>query len=101
MVVGVKVMISEYDCLVAPVMTEKAMNSGKAGVYVFKIHADATKFDVRRSVEKVFDVKVASVNILNRKGKRRVFRNRCGMTKPRKIAVVCLSDGKINFEGGF
>ncbi len=93
-------MMSEYDCLVAPVMTEKAMNSGKDGVYVFRVHVNATKLDVTNAVEKVFKVKVSKVNILNRNGKRKTFRNKKGVTKPRKIAVVRLSDGSINFEGG-
>jgi large subunit ribosomal protein L23 len=95
-------MISEYDCLLAPVMTEKTMNSGKDGVYVFKVHQEATKFDVANAVEKVFsDVKVSKVNILNRGGKKKLFRRRPGETKPRRIAVVRLSSGTIKFEGGF
>lgn len=93
-------MISVYDCLIAPVMTEKAMNSGKDGTYVFKVHIDATKLDISRAVEKVFSVKVSKVNVLNRNGKKRTFRNKKGLTKPRRIAVVRLSEGTINFEGG-
>ena len=93
-------MISEYDCLIAPVMTEKTMNSNKDGVHVFRVSACATKLDVRRAVEKVFKVKVAKVNILNRDGKKRTFRGKVGETAGRRIAVVSLSEGKINFEGG-
>ena len=93
-------MMSEYDCLVAPVMTEKAMNSGKDGTYVFKVHSDATKLDISKAVEKVFKVKVSKVNVLNRNGKQKTFRNRKGLTKPRKIAVIRLSEGTINFECG-
>ncbi|MDR3156226.1 MAG: 50S ribosomal protein L23 [Holosporaceae bacterium] len=94
-------MISEYDCLIAPVMTEKAMNSSKDGVYVFRIHQKATKLDVNRAVEKVFSVKVEAVNVSNRKGKKRSFRGRRGETKPRKLAIVRLVSGNvINFEGG-
>jgi large subunit ribosomal protein L23 len=93
-------MISEYDCLIAPVMTEKAMNRGKDSVYEFRIHPDAIKSDVSRAVEKVFGVKVAKVNVLNRVGKKKVFRRTIGETKPRKIAIVRLSEGTINFEGG-
>ncbi len=93
-------MISEYDCLLSPVMTEKAMNSGKEGVYVFKIHVDATKHDVTRAVEKVFNVKVSKVNVLNRVGKAKTFRGRRGNTSPRRIAIVRLESGTINFEGG-
>ncbi|MDR2107580.1 MAG: 50S ribosomal protein L23 [Holosporaceae bacterium] len=93
-------MISEYDCLIRPVMTEKTMNSKGSGVYVFRVSVEATKSDVRRAVEKIFDVKVSAVNILNRKGKKRFFRKISGMTESKKYAVVSLSDGAINFEGG-
>jgi large subunit ribosomal protein L23 len=93
-------MISEYDCLIAPVMTEKTMNSQKEGVHVFRVNENAAKLDVRRAVEKIFNVKVAQVNVLNRKGKKRVFRGKIGNTQSRKYAVVRLSEGAINFEGG-
>ena len=93
-------MIQEYDCLIAPLMTEKTMNSGKEGVYVFRVNINATKLDVRKAVEKVFNVKVAKVNVLNRNGKKRVFRGRRGMTISKRHAVVRLSEGSINFEGG-
>lgn len=93
-------MISEYDCLVAPVMTEKTMNSSQEGVHVFRVSTCATKIDVKRAVEKVFNVKVAKVNILNRGGKKRTFRGTVGKTADKKIAVVRLKEGTINFEGG-
>ncbi|MDR2794440.1 MAG: 50S ribosomal protein L23 [Holosporaceae bacterium] len=93
-------MISEYDCLIAPVMTEKVMNAGKDGIYVFKVHSEATKLDVCKAVEKVFSVKVSKVNMLNRDGKRKKFRGKDGLTKPRKLAIVRLADGSINFEDG-
>lgn len=97
-------MISEYDCLLAPVMTEKAAGAGGEGkpCYVFYIHREASKYDVARAVEKVFsDVKVASVNILNRKGKKKIFRGRRGERQPKRLAFVSLSKGSINFENGF
>ena len=45
-------------------------------------------------------VKVAKVNVHNRSGKKKVFRGRYGKTSNEKIAIVTLSEGKINFEGG-
>ncbi|MDR0678325.1 MAG: 50S ribosomal protein L23 [Holosporaceae bacterium] len=93
-------MISHYDCLVVPVMTEKSMNSGKEGVYVFRVNVNANKLDVKKAVEKIFNVKVANVNILNRKGKKRTFRGKIGNTACKKHAVVSLLEGTINFEGG-
>ena len=95
-------MISEYDVLIAPVMTEKAMKGveGKTA-YVFKVLPNATKLDIARAIEKVFSgVKVADVNVLNRGGKKKTFRGKRGETKPRKLAFVRLSEGSINFEGG-
>lgn len=92
-------MMSEYDCLLSPVMTEKSMKN-ESGVYVFKVHGCSTKTDVRKAVEKVFSVKVSSVNILNRNGKKKNFRRVQGETKARKIAFVRLSEGTINYEGG-
>lgn len=92
-------MISEYDCLVVPVMTEKSMNA-VTGTHVFKVNPKATKFDVRRAVEKVFNVKVASVNVLNRSGKKKTFRGKYGETKSTRFAIVRLAEGTINYEGG-
>jgi large subunit ribosomal protein L23 len=93
-------MISEYDCLIAPVMTEKTMNSGKEGVHVFKVNAKATKYDIKTAVEKIFKVKVKKVNVFNRVGKKRIFRGKIGERKSAKFAIVGLSEGTINYDGG-
>lgn len=92
-------MIPEYDCLIVPVMTEKSM-SAVSGVHTFRVNANATKLDVRRAVEKVFNVKVDKVNILNRGEKKKTFRGKLGKTEAKKLARVRLSEGTINFEGG-
>jgi large subunit ribosomal protein L23 len=81
-------------------MTEKTMNSSKDGVHVFRVDANATKFDIKRAIEKVFSVKVAKINVVNRKGKKRAFKGRVGETQLKRHAVVRLSEGSINFEGG-
>ncbi|MDR1551594.1 MAG: 50S ribosomal protein L23 [Holosporaceae bacterium] len=94
-------MLHEYDCLIAPVMTEKAMSSSKDGVHVFHVHGCATKYDIKKAVEKVFAVSVEKVTVQNRKGKKRVFRGKLGKTQAKKLAVVRLSKGTISFEGGF
>lgn len=93
-------MLSVYDCLIAPVMTEKTTNTVKDGVHTFKVNPVATKCDVKRAVEKIFNVKVSGVNMLNRPGKKKVFRGKIGRTDARKFAIVTLSEGSINFEGG-
>jgi large subunit ribosomal protein L23 len=93
-------MISAHECLISPVMTEKTMNASSDGVHVFRVDGRCSKLDVKDAVEKIFKVKVASVNTLNRRGKIRVFRGKKGRRNDSKFAVVRLAEGKINFEGG-
>lgn len=77
--------------LVAPVVTEKSMGSAQAqNKIVFKVAVDATKKEVLEAIEFVFNRRVAYVNILNRKGKEKRFRNRLGRRDLRKIAYITL-----------
>jgi len=92
-------MKSVADIIVRPLITEKSMNSGEK-CYSFEVMKDATKPEIANAVEEMFGVKVAKVNVLNRKGKKKTFRGRAGETKATKIAIVRLSEGVINFEGG-
>lgn len=64
--------------IIKPVVSEKSYALLEAGVYTFVVHPDANKVQIRHSVEEIFGVKVASVNTLNRNGKRK--RNRRQMT---------------------
>lgn len=81
--------------LVAPVVSEKTYGLMDDGVYVFVVSPDATKVEVRMAVEQIFGVRVAKVNTLNRKGKRR--RNRksstFGVRPNTKRAMVTLVGG--------
>ena len=81
-----------YDVIVAPVVTEKATLASEHNKVMFKVAAKATKPQIKEAVEKLFDVKVKSVNTLVRKGKPR--RNRFGVTKTSdwKRAVVVLDE---------
>lgn len=81
--------------LLHPVVSEKSYALMEEGVYVFVVAPDATKVDVRRAVEEAFSVRVASVNTLNRKGKRRRNRrtNTVGTRPSTKRAVVTLAGG--------
>ena len=60
-----------YDVIVAPVITEKATMASELNKVVFKVRKDATKPQIKDAVERLFDVKVESVNTLLRKGKTR------------------------------
>ena len=84
----------DYDIIRRPVMTEKStMVLEKSNAYVFVVDKSATKADVKGAVERVFDVKVDSVNTCICKGKRKVFRGRLGKRSDFKKAVVKLKDG--------
>ncbi|HEU4805807.1 MAG TPA: 50S ribosomal protein L23 [Nitrobacter sp.] len=82
-----------YDVIVAPVITEKATMASEYNKVVFKVARKATKPQIKEAVEKLFDVKVKSVNTLVRKGKTKVFRGSFGSQSDSKRAVVTLEEG--------
>jgi large subunit ribosomal protein L23 len=83
-----------YDVLIAPVITEKATTASEHNKVVFKVARNATKPQIKEAVEKLFDVKVKSVNTLIRKGKIKVFKGRLGEQQATKRAVVTLEEGQ-------
>ena len=82
-----------YDILLSPVITEKATMASELNKVVFKVARTATKPQIKEAVEKLFDVKVKSVNTLIRKGKVRIFKGRPAELQPSKRAVVTLEEG--------
>ena len=82
-----------YDIIVSPVITEKATMASEANQVIFKVAPKATKPQVKEAVEKLFDVKVKSVNTLVRKGKVKAFRGNIGSQSNTKRAIVTLEEG--------
>ena len=82
-----------YDVIVSPVVTEKATMASEHNKVVFKVAAKATKPQIKEAVEKLFDVKVKSVNTLVRKGKSKAFRGTFGTQSDSKRAIVTLEEG--------
>lgn len=82
-----------YDVILSPVITEKATSASEHNKVVFKVARDATKPQIKEAVEKLFDVKVANVNTVVRKGKWKVFKGKVGKQSPTKRAVVTLAEG--------
>ena len=91
--------LEPHQVILRPLVTEKGVREAEeANAYAFEIHRLATKLDVRRAVEELFNVRVDSVRIQNRKGKARRTRFRMGRTKDWKKAVVKLhEDSRIDF----
>jgi large subunit ribosomal protein L23 len=87
--------------LIAPHVSEKAANvQEKANQYVFRVRDDASKDEVKQAVELMFEVKVEGVNLLNRPGKTRRFKNIAGRRNGFKKAYVSLQSGQsIDFTG--
>ena len=84
---------SLYDVLVAPLYTEKSTFLNQSSKYVFKVSAAATKPIVKAAVEKIFNVSVVQINILNTIAKKRVFKGRSGLRSSYKKAYVTLKAG--------
>jgi large subunit ribosomal protein L23 len=82
-----------YDIILAPVVTEKATMASEHNKVVFKVARKATKPQIKEAVEKLFDVKVKSVNTLVRKGKTKAFRGTFGSQSDVKRAVITLEEG--------
>ncbi|GLH76429.1 50S ribosomal protein L23 [Bradyrhizobium sp. SSBR45G] len=82
-----------YDIIIAPVVTEKATFASEQNKVLFKVAAKATKPQIKEAIEKLFDVKVRSVNTLVRKGKTKVFRGNLGSQSDSKRAIVTLEEG--------
>ncbi|QFZ23479.1 50S ribosomal protein L23 [Saccharothrix syringae] len=79
------------DILLAPVISEKSYGLLEDNKYTFLVAPGANKTQIKIAVEKVFGVKVVSVNTINRQGKRKRTRTGFGKRKDTKRAIVTLS----------
>ena len=83
------------DVILRPVITEASMANMDDKRYTFDVDTRATKTQVKSAVEDIFDVKVAKVNIMNVKGKKKRMGRYEGYKKKRRKAIVTLtSDSK-------
>jgi large subunit ribosomal protein L23 len=95
-------MKSPRDVVVRPVVSEKSYAGIEQNTYTFIVRPDANKTEIKQAVQAIWEVRVVSVNTMNRRGKLK----RRGFTKGRrpdeKRAVVTLAEGDAIeiFEGG-
>lgn len=94
-----KLVLEPHQVIIKPAVTEKAMyQSTELNQYTFKVNMAATKVDIKRAVETLFEVKVTGVSTQVRKGKPRRYRFTSGRTKAWKKAIVTLDpEHKIDF----
>ncbi|MEN9325010.1 MAG: hypothetical protein RL414_764 [Actinomycetota bacterium] len=89
------------DVLLAPVVSEKSYGLLDENKYTFIVAPDANKTEIKIAVEKVFGVKVLSVNTLNREGKRKRTKIGFGKRSDTKRAIVHVAAGdRIDIFGG-
>jgi large subunit ribosomal protein L23 len=84
------------DVIIRPIVSEKSYALIDQGKYTFEVHPDSNKTEIKLAIEKIFDVKVDSVNTLNRQGKSRRTRFGMGRRKDTKRAIVTLRQGSID-----
>lgn len=89
------------DIIIKPIITEKSSMDIQNGKYTFKVAKKATKVEVRKAVEKLFDVKVVNVNTMMVKGKEKRVGVHQGRTSDWKKAIVTIDTnaGDIKYLG--
>ena len=84
------------DVIIRPVVSEKSYNLIDQGKYTFEVAPGSNKTEIKQAVEVIFNVKVASVNTLNRIGKTRKTKFGLGKRKDTKRAIITLKSGTID-----
>ena len=85
--------LDAYDIIVAPVISEKSTIAAENNQVIFRVRREASKPEIKRAVEQLFEVKVKAVNTLVRKGKTKIWRGRRGRQSDVKNAIVTLEEG--------
>ena len=84
------------DVILAPVVSEKSYGLIDDGKYTVVVDPRSNKTEIKLAIEKIFGVKVASVNTLNRTGKKQRTKFGIGKRKDTKRAIVTLKSGTID-----
>ena len=88
-------MMNNYrDIIKAPIITEKSSDLAQnKNTFVFSVDVNANKTQIEQAIEKIFNVKVESVNTINVKPKKKRVGRYVGKTNRMKKAIVKLSEG--------
>jgi large subunit ribosomal protein L23 len=84
---------AQYDLIRKPIITEKATLASEGGAVVFEVAMSATKPEIKKAVEALFNVKVKAVNTTITKGKVKRFKGKLGTRRDVKKAYVTLVEG--------
>ena len=78
------------EIIVRPVITEKSNDEMQSGKYTFEVSKKATKVEIAKAVEKLFEVRVLKVNTITVKGKQKRVGYHTGKTSDWKKAIVTI-----------
>jgi large subunit ribosomal protein L23 len=81
------------DVIIRPMVSEKSYAGLEQNRYTFLVHPDSNKTEIKEAVQKIWQVRVVSVNTMNRKGKVKRYRYTKGTRPDQKLAVVTLAEG--------
>jgi large subunit ribosomal protein L23 len=84
------------DVIVQPVVSEKSYEALEQNRYTFLVHPEANKTEIKQAIEAIWNVRVLSVNTINRKGKTKRsgrYRQNVGHRADQKRAMVTLAEG--------
>jgi large subunit ribosomal protein L23 len=84
---------SARDVIIRPVVSEKSYAGLEANVYTFLVNPRANKTEIKEAVQGIWNVRVTSVNTINRKGKLKRRRFTVGKRADQKRAIVTLAQG--------
>lgn len=91
-------MRTSFDVIIKPIVTENSMMGTAEKKYTFKVDKGSNKTEIKDAIEKIFGVKVLSVNTMNVKGKLKRQGKHAGYTADWKKAIVKLSDDSKEIE---
>jgi len=83
-----------FDTIISPNITEKATSLSDLNKVVFKVHNGASKYSIKKSIEKLFKVNVIKVNTIKINGKSKLVRGKKTIKPGYKKAIVTLKKGQ-------
>ena len=82
------------DTIISPNITEKSTSLSEFNKVVFKVHKGASKYSIKKSIEKIFKVNVIKINTINLKSKSKIVRGKKSFKSGYKKAIVTLKKGQ-------
>lgn len=83
-----------HDVIIRPIITEESMLKMDENKYTFEVAVKANKTEVKQAIEKLFNVDVKNVNIMNVRGKLKRMGRFAGYTRKRRKAIVTIAEGQ-------